>query len=235
MMVERIIMNMMPHEMERSRLAREWFRQEALALGPQLMGRTLARRIDQDVIRTKIVEVESYVAPHDKGSHAYGNRRTKRTETMFHDGGTAYVYIIYGMHHCLNVVAREAEHAEAVLIRGVEPLTEQDEQLMRRLRPVRSRKAADLSNGPGKLCKALAIDKALDDADLVKGDQVWIEAGTPAGVEQIVCAARIGIPYAEEYVAKPWRFYVAGNPYVSVADKAAMPLVDVQLEEDGSL
>lgn len=225
-------MNMAPHELERDRLPRQWFRQGALALGPQLLGRTLARRIGQEVIRARIVEVESYVAPHDKGSHAYGNRRTKRTETMFHDGGTAYVYIIYGMYHCLNVVAREAEHAEAVLIRGVEPLTEQDAQLMRQLRPVRSRKAADLSNGPGKLCKALAIDKALDDADLVEGSEVWIEAGTPAAVEQMVCAARIGIPYAEEYAAKPWRFYLAGNPYVSVADKAAVPLHDVLLTEE---
>ena len=220
-------------ESEIGRLPREWYRQGALALGPQLLGRTLVRRIDDDVIRTRIVEVESYVAPHDKGSHAYGNRRTKRTETMFHDGGTAYVYLIYGMYHCLNVVAAEAEHAEAVLVRGVEPLTERDEQLMRQLRPVRSRKAADLSNGPGKLCQALAIDKQLDDADLVEGDAVWIEAGVPADTEQIVCAPRIGIPYAEEYAAKPWRFYIAGNPYVSVADKAAVPLVDVQESEKG--
>lgn len=225
-------MNMTPHELESNRLPREWFRQDALTLGPQLLGRTLARRIGQEVIRTKIVEVESYVAPHDKGSHAYGNRRTNRTKTMFHDGGTAYVYIIYGMYHCLNVVANEVERAEAVLIRGVEPLTEQDALLMRQLRPVRSRKAADLSNGPGKLCKALAIDKALDDTDLVEGSEVWLEAGTPVDVEQIVCAARIGIPYAEEYATKPWRFYIAGHSYVSVADQAAMPLNDVLLTEE---
>lgn len=209
------------------RLPREWYRQGALALAPQLLGRTLARRtLAGDVIRTRIVEVESYVAPHDKGSHAYGNRRTKRTETMFHDGGTAYVYLIYGMYHCLNVVAGGVDQAEAVLIRGVEPLTAADEQLMLANRTIKSGKRAVLSNGPGKLCQALVIDKQQDDADLVTGEDIWLEVGWPASTAHIRCAKRIGIPYAEEYVDKLWRFYIADNAYVSVVDKQAVSLLD---------
>ncbi|WP_084159124.1 DNA-3-methyladenine glycosylase [Paenibacillus taiwanensis] len=206
------------------RLSRSWFRQGALPLAPQLLGQTVVRRTSEGLIRCRIVETESYVAPLDKGSHAYGNRRTKRTETMFQDGGKAYVYLIYGMHYCLNVVAAELEQAEAVLIRAVEPLSPTDVAWMRIHRPIRSRKTADISNGPGKLCAALQIDKQFDGADLVMGKELWIERGIDIPYEQIVCATRINIPYAEEYADKLWRFYIAGNPYVSVVDKQAVPL-----------
>ncbi|MGZ9585444.1 DNA-3-methyladenine glycosylase [Paenibacillus marinisediminis] len=215
------------------RLPRSWYRQGALRLGPQLLGRTLARRVEGGIIRTMIVETESYVALHDKGSHAYGNRRTKRTETMFLDGGVAYVYLIYGMYHCLNVVAASTDQAEAVLIRGVAPLSAEDERLMQQLRPLKSRKAAELSNGPGKLCRALAIGKELDGADLVNGEDIWLEAGTLVEPSRIVCAPRIGIPYAEEYADKLWRFYIEGHPYVSVAYQEAVPLsIAERMEED---
>ncbi|MDK8182830.1 DNA-3-methyladenine glycosylase [Paenibacillus sp. UMB4589-SE434] len=206
------------------RLSRSWFRQGALPLAPHLLGQTLVRRTSEGLIRCRIVETESYVAPLDKGSHAYGNLRTKRTETMFQDGGKAYVYLIYGMHYCLNVVAAEQEQAEAVLIRAVEPLSQLDADLMRARRPIRSRKAADISNGPGKLCAALDINKRFDGADLVMGEELWIDQGIQIPYAHIACAARINIPYAEEYADKLWRFYIAGNPYISVVDKQAVPL-----------
>ena len=216
----------------RSKLPREWFRQGAISLAPQLLGRTLVRRLNGEVIRAMIIETEAYAAPEDKASHAYGNRRTKRTETMFHDGGTAYIYLIYGMYHCLNVVAGFQDQAEAVLIRAAAPLSSADEQAMRKYRPIKSSKPADIGNGPGKLCRALQITKDLDDTDLIKSEQLWIEAGEPFAEADIVCAPRIGIPYAEEYVMKPWRFYVKDHPYVSIVDKSAIPMQRGSLLKD---
>ncbi|WP_225445825.1 DNA-3-methyladenine glycosylase [Paenibacillus arenosi] len=211
-------------EPSQARLPLSWFRQSALPLAPQLLGRTIVRVTDQGIIRARIVETESYVAPHDKGSHAYNNRRTKRTETMFQKAGHAYVYLIYGMYHCLNVVAAQEGQAEAVLIRAAAPLTEHDESIMKRYRSLNSNKVVNLSNGPGKLCRAMHIDKSFDGYDMMDGEEMWLEAGKPVWPSRILCAPRINIPYAEEYADVLWRFYVADDPYVSVKDKQAVSL-----------
>ncbi|WP_261378445.1 DNA-3-methyladenine glycosylase [Paenibacillus agilis] len=224
------------NEPSQARLPLSWFRQGALPLAPQLLGRTIVRVTDEGVIRARIVETESYVAPHDKGCHAYNNRRTKRTETMFQRAGHAYVYLIYGMYHCLNVVAAEEGQAEAVLIRAVAPLTECDESIMKRYRSLSSNKFVNLSNGPGKLCRAMHIDKSFDGYDMIAGEEMWLEAGKPVMPEHILCATRINIPYAEEYADVLWRFYVADDPYVSVKDKQAVSLAvrERMLETFGS-
>lgn len=160
-----------------------------------------------------IVETEAYQGPEDKAAHSYGNRRTNRTETMFGKGGTAYVYFIYGMYYQFNVVTNIESIPHAVLIRALEP----DEGIdrMRQRRPGRNDK--NLTNGPGKLCQALSIDRSYNAADLTGGcDRVWIEEGRgAAGDAQIASGVRIGIDYAEEYAAKPWRFWLKDNPYVS--------------------
>ncbi|MGG6312917.1 DNA-3-methyladenine glycosylase [Paenibacillus macerans] len=207
-----------------------FYRLPALASAPRLLGQTLVRHTEEGDIRCRIVETESYGGVEDKGSHAYGGRRTARTEVMFAEGGVAYVYLIYGMYNCLNVVTGHADDPQAVLIRAVEPLTPADEARMRRYRGTAVRKPADLSGGPGKLCRALDIGKALNGQSLARpGGPLWLEAGAvevakPASGEAdevILQAPRINIAYAAEYAAKPWRFYFRGNPYVSVIDKQA--------------
>lgn len=201
-------------------LPRAFYSVPALEAAPLLLGQILERDTAEGVIRCRIVETESYGGVEDKGSHAYGGRRTARTEVMFGEGGAAYVYLIYGMYHCLNVVTGPQDDPQAVLIRAVEPLTLEDEVLMRRCRGSLVRRPADLSGGPGKLCRALGIDKALNGALFYSGDSPLRLAAGGRG-EGIVAAPRINIPYAEEYAAKPWRFYDRGNPYVSVVDKNA--------------
>lgn len=197
----------------------------ALEAAPRLLGQTLVRRTEDGEIRCRIVETESYGGREDKGSHAYGARRTARTETMFQAGGTCYVYLIYGMYHCVNVVTGEEDDPHAVLIRAVEPLTSRDTELMQLYRgKLPAGKLANLSNGPGKLCRALRIDKSLNGCQLDSmNGPLYLELGTDTSTFPIVQAPRINIPYAEEYTAMPWRFYITGNPYVSVVDKGALP------------
>lgn len=158
-----------------------------------------------------IVETEAYIGPEDKASHAYNNRRTRRTETMFGMGGTAYVYFIYGMYYQFNVVTNRADVPHAVLVRALEPSEGVEE--MRQRRPGKSDR--QLTSGPGKLCQALGLDRSFDGEDLL-GERVWLEAAerklTP---RHIMSGPRIGIDYAEEYILKPWRFWVKDNPFVS--------------------
>ncbi|WP_339322895.1 DNA-3-methyladenine glycosylase [Paenibacillus sp. FSL W8-0194] len=196
----------------------------ALEAAPLLLGQTLVRVTEEGEIRCRIVETESYGGAEDRGSHAFGNRRTNRTEVMFAAGGIAYVYLIYGMYSCLNVVVGEIDDPQAVLIRAVEPMSERDQELMLRRRGRFSGKAANLSNGPGKLCRALRIDRSLNGYPLFQADGVLrLESGDAANELPIVQCPRINIDYAGEYALKPWRFYIDGNPYVSVKDKHPTP------------
>ncbi|MBW4085183.1 DNA-3-methyladenine glycosylase [Paenibacillus sp. S150] len=198
------------------------FKLTALQAAPLLLGQHLVRRTEDGEIRCRIVETESYGGAEDKGSHAYGGRRTARTEVMFSSGGTAYVYLIYGMYHCVNVVTAAEHDPHAVLIRAVEPLNAADAEMMAAYRGIAVKKAASLSGGPGKLCRALRIDKSLNGYRLDDpGGPLRLEQGEPPETLDIVQAPRINIPYAEEYAPLPWRFYLRGNPYVSVIDKQA--------------
>jgi DNA-3-methyladenine glycosylase len=200
----------------------EIYAHTALRAAPLLLGQHLVRRTKDGDIRCRIVETESYGGAEDKGSHAYGGRRTARTEVMFSSGGTAYVYLIYGMYHCLNVVTAAQDDPHAVLIRAVEPLTPADAERMASYRGIAVKKPADLSGGPGKLCRALRIDKSLNKIRLdVPDGPLWLEQGASPETLDIVQAPRINIPYAEEYAELPWRFYLRNNPYVSVNDKQA--------------
>lgn len=157
-----------------------------------------------------IVETEAYRGPHDRAAHSYGGRRTKRTEPMYGIGGTAYVFFVYGMYYQFNVVTNAAELPHAVLIRAVEPF--EGIEVMRKRR--QGQPDHNLTNGPGKLCIALGIDRGLDGADLL-GERVWLEEGRKIGRSRIASGPRIGIDYAEEWVDKPWRFWMRDNPFVS--------------------
>ena len=142
----------------------------------------------------------------DKGSHAYGGRRTNRTETMFHIGGTSYVYLIYGMYFCMNVVANEAEIPQAVLIRKTEPADEESRQRMFARRQVKNMK--NLSDGPGKLCIAMDITKEQNDVDMVTSRDFYLTEGRKVQKKEIRCGKRINIDYAEEAADFLWRFYL---------------------------
>lgn len=187
-------------------------RADVLTLARALLGKRLVVPSDEGArVSGRIVETEAYLGAEDKAAHSYRNRRTARTETMFAVGGTAYVFFVYGMHHQFNVVAGAEGLPHAVLVRALEP--EEGLELMRARRPARNDR--ELTSGPGKLCRALGIDRTFDGADLL-GQRVWIEdAGTVIPPEEIAAGPRIGIAYAEEYALKPWRFWLKGNVFVS--------------------
>jgi DNA-3-methyladenine glycosylase len=196
------------------RLGRAFYaREETLAVARELLGKRLVVPA-QDGARVsgRIVEVEAYLGAEDKAAHSYGRRRTARTETMYAKGGTAYVFFVYGMHHQFNVVTGPEGTPTAVLVRAVEP--EEGIEIMRERRAVS--KERELTSGPGKLCKALGIDRSFDGEDMTKSTRVWLEdAGARTRPEEIAAGPRIGIAYAEEYALKPWRFWMKGNVFVS--------------------
>lgn len=164
-----------------------------------------------------IVETEAYLGVNDKAAHAYGGRRTKRVETMYGPPGRAYVYIIYGMYNCLNTITREEGVPQGVLIRGIEPIEGLDYMALNRfnkpLEELTKNQIKNLTNGPGKLCQAMMIDRSLDKEDLC-GERLYIEKGIDRNFD-IVEAKRIGIDYAEEARDFLYRFYIEGNPNVS--------------------
>ncbi len=194
------------------KLPREFYtRSDVLEVARDLLGKKLVVP-DRNGSRVAglIVETEAYRGPEDRASHAYNGRRTTRTETMYDCGGTAYVYFVYGMYHQFNVVTNVEDIPHAILVRAVEPVEGLD--AMRRRR--RGRSEYELTSGPGRLCLALGIDRKLDKADLL-GDRVWIEEGVSISPRQISRGPRIGIDYAEEWIKKPWRFWIRDNPFVS--------------------
>ena len=188
-----------------------FFRQDTVELARKLLGCLLIHRTLDGVAGGMIVETEAYVGAIDKACHAYRNR-SERTEIMYHDGGYAYVYFIYGMHHCFNVVTGPEGEGNAVLIRALEPVI--GLELMQRRRNTKS--VRNLCSGPGKLCQALAITKNENGLDLCATDSPLrlIRYRHIPGA-QIVATPRINVAYAEEAAAWPWRFYVKDNLYVS--------------------
>ena len=195
------------------KLPREFYtRSNVLTVARDLLGKRLVvPGPDGARVSGIIVETEAYRAPRDRASHAYGGRRTRRTETMYSLGGTAYVYFVYGMYHQFNVVTGVEDVPHAVLIRALEPVEGVD--VMRVRRP--GRPDRKLTSGPGTLCLALGIDRSHDNANLL-GDRVWLEDGLlRIRSAAIARGPRIGIDYAGEWAAKPWRFWLRDNPFVS--------------------
>ncbi|MEM7479566.1 MAG: DNA-3-methyladenine glycosylase [Acidobacteriota bacterium] len=191
-----------------------FYRRPVEQVARELLGRYLVRRLpDGRRLVVRLVEVEAYLGALDRASHAWGGRRTARVESLYLPGGYAYVYFIYGMHFCLNAVAGAANEGGAVLLRAGEPLA--GDETMADLRALRRPpRPGDLAGGPGKLCKALAVDRAFDGAPLYRGD-LRITAGEPAEPAAVASGPRVGIDYAEEAVDWPLRFAVRGNRHVS--------------------
>lgn len=159
----------------------------------------------------RIVETEAYRGATDRASHAWNNRRTKRTEIMYGHGGVAYVYLCYGIHHLFNVVTNVKDVPHAVLIRALEPVEGIDTMLWR---CGKQKVDTTLTAGPGSLSKALGITTALTGESL-SGDVLWIEDALPVPKAQIVAGTRVGVAYAMDDAYLPYRFSVRGNPWVS--------------------
>ncbi|MBP9826398.1 MAG: DNA-3-methyladenine glycosylase [Thermoanaerobaculia bacterium] len=176
-----------------------------------LLGRLLVRELPEGRIVVRLVETEAYAGPHDRASHAFGGRRTARNESMYLAGGHAYVYRIYGVHFCLNVVTGPRDAGIAVLLRAAEIV--EGEELVRRGRPGVIA-AHRLLAGPGNLTKGLAIDLALDTVALDRGT-LRLAAGKPVAESAILTGPRVGCESAGEAAAWPLRFAVDGSRAVS--------------------
>lgn len=201
-----------------NKLPRDFYNRDTLNVARDLLGKYLVHKIDGVVREGKIVEVEAYIGPEDKGAHTYNGRRTPRNEAMYGPPGFAYVYLIYGMYNCVNVVTNEAEKPEAVLIRALEPTCGVEQMSMARFGKselLTSRETISLTNGPGKLCQALGITRTHNGYDLC-GETLYItESSKPGEPFETMETTRINIDYAEEAALYPWRFYIKDNPFVS--------------------
>ncbi|HHV39525.1 MAG TPA: DNA-3-methyladenine glycosylase [Tepidimicrobium sp.] len=199
------------------KLNRNFYSRDTITVAKELLGKTLVHNMSGKLLKGKIVETEAYLGLKDKAAHSYGGRRTKRVETMYGPPGTAYVYIIYGMYHCLNILTVKEGVPEGALIRGIEPLEGIDWMAINRFQKpfeeLTKNQRKNLTNGPGKLSIALQIDRSFDGIDLC-GDILYLEGGSDERFT-IVETTRIGIDYAEEARDFPYRYYIEGNPYVS--------------------
>lgn len=198
-------------------LAREFYNRDSVIVARELLGKVLVHRINEQEVFAKIVETEAYMGVKDKAAHSYGGRRTPRVEVMYGGPGFSYVFLIYGMYYCFNIVTMEEGNPQAVLVRAVEPLGGIDlmaqNRFMRTYDQLTRSEINRLTNGPGKLCKALQIDKNLNGEDLC-GNKLYVKEGRREHFD-VVSSKRIGIEYAEEAKDFPWRFYVKGNKHVS--------------------
>ena len=193
-----------------------YLNQDVLFLAKDLLGKVLFTQKDGQITAGIIVETEAYFGKIDKASHAYGGRRTNRTEIMYSEGGVSYVYLCYGIHHLFNIVTSVNGEPHAVLIRAIEPLIGQEIMEMRRNMP--AAKSA-ISSGPGSAAKALGIDNSFNKKDL-GGEEIWVEdRGIKYPEHEIFAGPRVGVAYAQEDAFLPWRFFVKGNKYVSKPNK----------------
>lgn len=191
-------------------ISREFYLRDANVVARELLGKHLVHVTQEGIAAGIIVETEAYVGSWDKGAHSYPMKRTPRTEVQFGLGGFAYVYGIYGMHVCFNVVTNRQEVPEAVLVRALEPV--EGIGLMGSRRG--TGEAMALCSGPGKLCQALGITKMEYGLDLT-GDRLFITAGEEIPDGAVCQSPRINIDYAQECAALPWRYYVRESPWVS--------------------
>lgn len=200
-----------------ARLSREFYLGDTVEIARQLLGKYVVRRLDDQLLAGRITETEAYVGRCDKACHAYNYRRTARTETLFLGPGHAYIYLIYGMYHCLNFVTEPEGEPAAVLLRSVEPVAGTNTMLRLRYgnKPLTAFRKKHFLDGPGKVCQGLSLTKEQNGLDLT-GDTLFLcdspeDLGLPrpAPVRERICAGpRIGVDYAEEARDFPWRFWL---------------------------
>ena len=193
-----------------ARLSRDFYLGDTVKITQALLGKYLVRRLGENTLVCRITETEAYVGRMDKACHAYGYKRTPRTETLFAPPGTAYIYLIYGMYHCLNFVTEPEGEPSAVLIRGAKPVQNGDIIAKNRfgckMDELTSYQKKNFLNGPGKLCKGLRLTRAENGLDLTDRDSGLYVCPGPAPAE-IFVGKRVGIDYAQEARDFPWRFW----------------------------
>jgi len=187
-------------------------RDDVVAIAKQLLGKVIWSRIGGQLTAGRIVETEAYAGIVDRASHAFGDRRTERTEVMYGPAGRSYIYLCYGIHQLFNVVTNEAGIPHAVLIRALEPVS--GIELMAKRRAMGANDLR-LTSGPGKLSVAMGWNKAQNNISL-QGKVIWIEDQVEIKGTEIGIGPRIGVGYAGEDTERPWRFWVKGNSFVSV-------------------
>lgn len=215
------------------KIDRNFYNRDTATVAKELLGKYLVHRVDGEDYIGKIVETEAYLGADDKAAHSYNMRRTERNKVMFGSPGFAYVYFIYGMYYCFNVVTREEEVPQAVLIRALQPISSLDKMAINRYRDkfdknkvLKDKEIKNLTNGPGKLCNAMKIDKSLNGIDLC-ADELFIVEGVDSKYEgykndetfEIISSKRINIDYSEEAADFLLRFYIKNNKFISVKDK----------------
>lgn len=189
-----------------------YLQSNVVLIAKALLGKTLCTNVDGVLTSGKITEVEAYSGTNDKACHANNGLRTKRTEVMYAQGGKAYVYLCYGIHHLFNVVTNVHGTANAVLVRAIEPI-DGLETMQKRRRKIEINKT--LTAGPGALSQALGIQYQQHYGADLQGDEIWIEDAPVLTESEIVSSTRIGVAYAEEDALKPWRFYIKNNKWIS--------------------
>ncbi len=199
------------------KLSRSFYEGDTIEVAKRLLGKILVHKVNEMELMGRIVEVEAYVGSTDKACHCYDNKRTKRTEIMFGQPGYAYVYLIYGMYNCMNIVTSKEGEGAAVLIRALEPVGKIEELALNRYKKeskeLSKRQIKNLTNGPGKLCKALDITKGNYGDDLT-GEELFL-LDDRYNLFDIGVSNRINIDYAKEAKDFQWRFFIKDNPYVS--------------------
>lgn len=199
------------------KLTKEFYTRNTLVVAKELLGKKLVHIHNGITLSGIIVETEAYMGPNDKAAHSYGGKLTERTKVMFDTGGLSYIYFIYGLYYCFNVVTERKGIPQAVLVRAVEPVD--GVEYMSKLRfnssydTLNKKQIINLTNGPAKLCNAMNLDKGLNNVDLTS-EGLYIEDIDYSNFE-VETSSRIGIDYAEEAKDYPWRFYIKGNKYVS--------------------
>ncbi len=198
------------------KLQQSFYLQDTLAAARYLLGKLLVHEAPDGITAGRIVEAEAYQGPQDRAAHSYNNLRSPRTEIMYGPGGYAYVFMIYGMHYCFNIVTRPPGQPQAVLIRALEPVGGLELMARRRgLEAVTVVNIKKLSNGPGKLCQAMGITMELNGEDLCGGRLYLADDGTEIVDTDVCITPRVNIDYAGEARDYLWRFLVFDSPYLS--------------------
>jgi DNA-3-methyladenine glycosylase len=187
-------------------------RSNVLLIAKELLGKILVTKWNKTITSARIVETEAYAGVMDRASHAYGARRTKRNDIMYSQGGFAYVYLCYGIHHLFNVVTNDHGIPHAILVRGAEPLQGIEEMLNR---TGKEKPDHTLTRGPGNLSKALGIDTSHSGLSLLDKKIFIADDGFRYKKKEIVASPRIGVDYAGEDALLHYRFFIKGNPFVS--------------------
>lgn len=216
------------------RLARKFYTQPTLKVAKQMLGKYLVHKTKQAELIGKIVETEAYIGTEDKASHAYKGKKTERNKAEWLIGGHIYIYLVYGMYWQLNISTGREGRPECVLIRALEPVNGINQMNKnRKLKQKQTNKQyqgsdydtktkmtdginwVNLTNGPGKLCQAMDLNKSHYGIDTATSKEIYLTKGEPVKPSQIVSSKRIGIDYAQEWADKTWRFYIKDNKFVS--------------------